>query len=96
LQLELLKAVAAEHARREEDLADWALMMYEQIHDAVVLHIAALRKVAPLDDDDSTSRASWIEDSAVQLGRLIDALTAPDTITFPEQELPRLLEGRAA
>jgi hypothetical protein len=66
---------------------------------AVAEHIAALERVAHVDDP-SAGQLDWpasIEGCAAELGRLFDALTeASDDAVFAYDELPRLLERHAA
>jgi hypothetical protein len=83
LQLDLLRTLAREDDRRASDLPGWSLEMYAGIRDAVVLHTAALAALVP-DDDDVHIRsdsASWVEDIAVELGRVLDGLERADEAT---------------
>jgi len=66
---------------------------------AVAEHIAALERVAHVDDP-AAGQLDWpasIEGCAAELGRLFDALTeASDDAVFAYDELPRFLERHAA
>jgi hypothetical protein len=80
LQVDLLHAVAGEHARSEADLADWALEMYSQLRRAVELHTSALQRLVPPTGADTLrpDSQSWVEDSAAELGRILNTLAHDD------------------
>lgn len=80
LQVDLLQAVAAEHTRTERDLAEWALEMYGQLRRAVELQTDALRRLVPPEPHElpRPAAASWIEDTAADLGRILNTLAHDD------------------
>jgi hypothetical protein len=80
LQVDLLHAVAEEHAQTEQDLADWALEMYGQLRRAVELHTHALGNLVPADPGAParSGSQSWVEDSAAELGRVLNTLIHDD------------------